>query len=338
MLRALALIVAILSISGAARAAKVVLLAPPDPHGDMREAVTRTRAELSAEGFEVELRELDPRPDLRAALELAASEAAADAAIAVFFTSDGAAADLWVTDRITGKTSVRQVRVDGIPLSERPRVLSIRAVELLRASLVEAVAPETRDHPLPHLPRDIDTWLSPAGPPLDGFSAELSVAMLASFDGVSPAGAPSLSLGYGGDHGIAGRIAWLGPAFGARADGPRGGASIRQELLLLELVYAPEVAWGGLTPLVSLGAGGYHLDAFGDVSPPLVGRRAEIWAGALSAGVGLGYRLTPQIFALAQAKGLITLPQAVVTVDHEPIGSAGLPSLVGSIGVAVRFE
>lgn len=332
------LALALLCTTALAQAAEVVVLAPSDATPETHEAVTRTQGELVAAGFEVRMAVLDPGADPRAAVEQAAADEEATAVIAIFPTRDGTTADVWVTDRVTDKTTVRRVHVGQLPPEERPRALSIRAVELLRASLVEAVAPETQEQPRRRLPTTVVSWFARPKAPLEGLGAAVGVGLLASFDGISPAGAPYARLSYGTRYGLTGRLWWFGPAFGARAEGDAGSASIRQELALIDLAYVPRVDWAGFTPLLSAGIGAFHLDAVGEVRAPLLGRRAEIWAFAISAGAGLGYRLTPEVMAVIDAAALVTVPRAVITVEGKPLGTTGRPALTSSLGVAVRFD
>jgi hypothetical protein len=160
---------------------------------------------------------------------------------------------------------------------------------------------------------------------------------LTSFDGIGPAGTPRLRLGYGSSIGLGGRLSWLGPAFGARPSGDRGSAAVRQELLTLDLVYAPLVDWAGFSPLLWIGAGAYHLYADGNLAPPLIAQSDEVWAFAGALGAGLGYRLTPEVMATVDVEALLTAPRAQVTIAGEPIGSSGRPSLDASLGITVRF-
>jgi hypothetical protein len=324
--------------------ALVVVLRPANASGAVLEAATRTEAELAAAGFDVLVREL-AAADARAALEQAAAAHDAAAAIAVLPAAGATAADLWVADRVTGKTLVRQVRVDELPPHERPRALAIRAVDLLRASLIETTAEATAHQPHRPLPRDMRRWLGEERRPaaesapvaFQGLHAELAVALLTSVDSLGPAGAPQLRLGWGSDFGLGTRLSFSGPAFGARPEGRLGSAGVRQLLGTFDLLYAPPVDWAGLVPVLWLGGGVYHLYAEGDVAPPLVSRSDQVLAAAGVAGLGLGYRLHPKVTALLDLAALLTAPRAVVTILGEPIGSAGRPSLLGSLGVAMAF-
>ena len=52
--------------------------------------------------------------------------------------ANGAFADVWISDHVTGKTVVRRLEVGAGP--NATAVLAIRALELLRASLLEIAA------------------------------------------------------------------------------------------------------------------------------------------------------------------------------------------------------
>jgi hypothetical protein len=333
LLAALAFVVSTaVALAAPASPTRVVLLRPTPETAQVREAINRARAELRAEGFEVLVRDApDDGRDPREALQRAAVRDQAVAALSVFSSANGTAADLWVNDRLSNKTVIRHVDVRDVPAPQRPNTLAIRVVELLRASMVEAASSEEG------VPDDVARFVEPAGAPLRGFGMQLGVAMLASVDGLGIAGAPAARIFYGAEMGLAGRLSVVGPAFGARADGALGSASIRQERLMLELVYAPEVDWAGFTPELWIGAGGYHMFARGELTAPEVGGSDEVWAFAAGVGGGLGYRLTNDVAILLDAELLFTAPRAIVAMRGTPIGSAGQPSVVGTLGVAARF-
>lgn len=124
------------SVALADPASRVVVVRSAHPSATVDEANTRLRAELTASGFEVvsvDAKEgLDPResvenPELRSV-----------AALSIVNTKEGTAIDLWVADRLTQKTLVRRIDVASPSSRSSAVVLAIRAVELLRASLLEA--------------------------------------------------------------------------------------------------------------------------------------------------------------------------------------------------------
>lgn len=314
---------------------RVVVLEPRAPSGALADALRRTRAELTAEGFDVVAAPLSGT-DTRRALEDAAANHDAEAAIAIESIAGGA--EVWVTDRITGKTLVRTVDVRDQPIDEQPRVLAIRAVELLRASLVEAVVlPPPKEGASLSVPPDIERFVAPELGPLAGVSAQLSGALLTGFDGIGPAGGPALRIGYGLEMGLFARLAWAGPAFGMAVEGPLGEAVVREEMLTLDIGYAPGVSWAGFSPLVWLGAGFHHLAASGELSEGFVGTTSDVWAAAIVGGVGMGYRITPRLMVLLDAEALVALPRPVVTMAGERLATTGRPSLLATLGVVIRF-
>jgi len=139
---------------GAASAgATVLLLRPARPSAPATEALVRLRGELIAAGFSVQVADLPASSDLSAALDRATARARADAVIAIPGVPARQPAELHIVDRITGKTVTRQVPVPE-EASRAAEILSIRALELLRASLLEvalapgdAVTPEAERRP-----------------------------------------------------------------------------------------------------------------------------------------------------------------------------------------------
>jgi hypothetical protein len=324
-----------LLFAGVAGAATRVVILDPGGSGALREAVTRTEAELASEGFEVLVRPHE-EGEPRRVLDAAAARYGADAAIAL--DGAGGLAEIWVTDRLTGKTVVRTIDVRSETAAEQPRILAIRAVELLKASLVEAIDPATREQPKAReLPYDVVGWLAPPAGPLEGIGVHLGVGLLTGFDGVGPAGAPVLRVSYGVSGGLTGRLSFAGPAFGAGIDGPIGTARVREELATLELGYAPAVDWAGFTPTLWLGGGAYHLHAKGELGPGFAGQSDDVWAALALAGAGIGYRPSERITLMLDAAALFTFPRVAVAMAGEPIATTGRPSLLASLGVIIRF-
>ena len=131
---------------------KVILVRPPMAPAAVSEALVRLRGELVAAGFAAEVVETALGSDVRGSLEklAPASDGAATALVAVIASADPTSAELWVIDRVTGKTVVRRVNAGATDPRRVAEVLSVRAVELLRASFLELASPL-----LPGLPRPV---------------------------------------------------------------------------------------------------------------------------------------------------------------------------------------
>ncbi len=105
---------------------------------DQAEALkVRLQAELAALGFLVVVADEPMLVTSRENLELAARKADAVAALRVRPSTRGV--EVWVTDRVTGKTVLREVVLSDASSShaEQAALVSVGAVELLRASLLE---------------------------------------------------------------------------------------------------------------------------------------------------------------------------------------------------------
>jgi len=98
------------------------------------------RGELTAAGFDVSMLDQDPALAVRAALETVGRELDPIAAFAIVRAPTDNTAEIWVCDRIAGKSVIQSVRLDagGTPGESSPSaVLAVQAVELLKASLAQ---------------------------------------------------------------------------------------------------------------------------------------------------------------------------------------------------------
>ena len=133
-LEALAISCALTARAGSAPGEQpsIVLLGHGDGIGKQIEA------ELAAQGFRVVL---EPAPEPfrgPADIEAAAREASAMGAVYVVMSQLGV--EVWLVDRVTGKTLSRDVL--GVSEGDEERVVAVRVVELLRATLLELELPE----------------------------------------------------------------------------------------------------------------------------------------------------------------------------------------------------
>ena len=147
-----------LSLAGAARASpsRVVVVQSANESQIVNQATMRLRAELAASGFEVITLDRAPGASPREAVEDIGLHPVAT--LSIVSTEKGAAIDVWVADHLTGKTLVRRVDIASQAAPSAPKVLAIRAVELLRASLLEAASPPP-ERVLPPIPADVVQWM-----------------------------------------------------------------------------------------------------------------------------------------------------------------------------------
>jgi hypothetical protein len=166
---------------------------------------------------------------------------------------------------------------------------------------------------------------------------QASLAALLTFGDLGESLAPSLRVGYGGSGGLLGRLAFVGPKASVDLEGAAGGASVREELALVELAYAFGSAESVLVPTVSLGAGIHHAGIEGTAAPPYIANDEDSWAAAADAGVGLALRAGSRFAFVLDVHALILLPEPVVFVAGEEVGRAGTPAWLASLGLLLEL-
>jgi hypothetical protein len=172
-------------------------------------------------------------------------------------------------------------------------VLAIRALELLRASLLEVVLPTPAEKTqTAKAPTDVVKWVEPTLPEpapeqgelLDGFALGAGVQALHGLDGIGLAIGPTLRAFHGiASHGF-GRLVLAGPLASPTLSEPEGSAAVRQEFVSLDLGWATSA--DPLGALVWAGAGGYHLHTTGTAVPPYRSTSDDVLSVFLSAGIG----------------------------------------------------
>jgi hypothetical protein len=317
--------------------ARVALVHASNPTPLEQRTLTRLRGELAAAGFEV-TDAARRAEDAREAAEEEPPVAGVFATIAIVPRTPDAA-DIWVADRITGKTVVRRVQAGAGPNGDVAAILAVRAVELLRASLLEAIEPAPRDERAGprSVPPAVSEWMNERPRAEPSFSLDAGVGVLAGPGGVGPAVLPILGLSYRATADLSLRLRAGGPAFAASLEVPVGTISVRQELVSLDLVYRPPLTNGDVRPFVLAGAGAYHLDASGTAQAPYHGRRGGLFAAHVDLGAGAALRLGPHVSILAGARALWLMPKPTIRAAGAEVGSVGRPSVLGEATFDVRF-
>jgi hypothetical protein len=338
----LAVSLVVLPRAGAA-ASRVVLLRSG---GDAlpRQAETLLAAELRASGFEVTTRERAPALDLRADIEAAASALRPIAVLALAATS-GAGAEIWLSDRLTGKLVIRRIEAGGD--GDTAASLALRAVELLRGSLLEITveaSPTPQARPAP--PPDVTRFVAITAPGHRGWFVEgLGLSLGAAVLGTPTAGAtyaPALRLSYGGRGRVCLRLSVLGPGSVAEASVHDGGAllgtaRVHQDLALLEALVAFRRD-ARLQPFLSLGGGLHHVRVSGTGASPIFpdGQGTSLGA-ALDAGAGLALRLGNRAALVLEAHAVGTLPATEIGVADQRAARVGPFTAVGAAGLSTSF-
>jgi hypothetical protein len=298
------------------------------------ELETRLRSELAIAGFDAVVLE-SPGESSEPPLEQGARSTGSFAAIAVV-RQGGLGAEVWVVDRVTGKTVRR--RVDFNPDSpDAAAIFAIRAVELLRASLIELSEPHAPRGEMKPTPQ-IRDWVIPKREEHRSGHRELGVGVVvAAGPGGLPATlAPALTVAWRPLLHWVGGIELWGPGIGSVVQ-HEGTARFDQETLVAWARLEP-IRAGGLSPFLRLGAGGYHLGVEGTASAPsYAGRPAHVWSAAGLLGLGLRFEGLGPLLLLAGVDAEFLAPRPGIEFVGRAVATTGRPMLTGQAAMGLTW-
>ncbi len=315
----------------------VVLLRPDPPDPALGQMFVRIEGELGAAGFEVTIVAKAPDEDPRAAIARA-SDSLAPAAVIGVFGDPLVGMELWVADRLSGRSLVRRVNASGESGSRASEILAIRAAEQLSASLVEL---DLGPRPSEVAPKPAE--VAPAAKPepklgaerpaeRSRFRAELGIGSLFSFEGASPTVTPVGRIGWSPLSSWELRVTGAGLGSHSSLSSSSGTATFSQDLLLIEGVYSPSKP-GEVGPRASLGVGTFHVDVEGRGSGSVQGLDSSIWAAAVDAGVGLSYRRAARVGFAFEAHAVFASPYPVVRLLDAARATTGRPAIFASLAL-----
>jgi hypothetical protein len=298
------------------------------------EALFRLRAELALAGFELRLAEGTGWPPARDEMERLARDRSAVAALALIPRDDGAATEIWVVDRVTGKTVVRVFTAARPSHGDEPELLAVSVVETLRATMMEinlpgpaagevAPPPAVRALVAPERRRVAVRLGGGIGYNREGAHTawQLSLALTVALS-------PRLRVGLDGAL----------PLTSADVTGPEGHADVRLWLAgpFLEVSLTDPTSRADL----SLGAGvwGALLRMRGDADLPYTGVEADVTTVMPHADIGLRWRVGRRLgiggaFTLAAAT-----PEAVVRFSGRDAARWGRPFGLAMLVIEARLD
>ncbi len=316
-----------------ARAQRVVLVQAGAQDPMLVDAWHRLVAELRIHHFESETVELGDGADLAQALAETARARGAIAAVALVRQNEKTTVDVWLIDRVSGKTTLRRIVVR--PGADASSVLAIRAVDLLRASFREfsvgerppADVADVDRGPVPEAVRDLS-----AEPP-SRFTLAAGAMMLVGFPAFGAAFGPSLGAFLRATDRLSVGAVIAGPLVGAKYSAPGGDASMTQALGVVDARFSV-VRSRAFEAGPSLSFGAYYLSASGIARPPLISKEDQTWAAIGGGGGFLHARLWENVAAGLSARVFGTLPQVGVSVADDA-AVLRFPIVETSLGVVV---
>jgi hypothetical protein len=242
--------------------------------------------------------------------------------------------EVWVIDRVTGKSVVR--RIPSQPESNRAaEILAIRAIELLRASLLEVAMAGGREPPivLKPPPAEVTRFVDRA---LDSrkhsrWAVEVGGSGVGSFDGVGPALLPMVRLDLAlGSYGLM-RATAAGLGTRSHVEGLSGSAEVAQQFGLIEagVRLRPRQR---LQPFFSLGAGARYTSAEGRALLwSSRGQTAGQWSFVADVGTGIRLSLHSRFEIALEVHAQLAQPYPAIRFLGSSVATAGRPDLLPSL-------
>jgi hypothetical protein len=327
------LALALTSTAAASDGKRVVLVWPPGDDPVLADAFHRVEAELRIHHFDAEVVALDTGTEPSEALGAVAEKSDALASIAFVRHAGKTSVEVWLVDRVNGKTTMRRLEVG--QSRDAANVLAIRTVDLLRMSLSEYDPEEPPPADVVGVERDpLPAAVKELAEPETSF--RLRVEAMSLFDG------PGFGFAYGPGLGIHYVSAPLeiglmlaGPLIGAEVETSLGSASVWQELGWLEarlrLLEQSRFELGS-----SAGAGVHLMQARGQANSPLISRSDSVWSSLGALGLHGELGLSRTVALAASARAIFLLPALGVAVAGER-EELGVPLFVASLGVVVGW-
>ena len=318
-----------------ARAATVAIVRPANPPPVMTETLVRLQGELTSVGFATEIVDGAIVEGVnggasRSWLEQLAALRGVDAVVAIVGDVSPDSVEVWVIDKVTGKSVVRRVPFE--PRSARaPETLAIRAIELLRSSFLEIdlAAGERRSQSSAALPPAVVHFVEMerlARRP-ERFGVEVGAAGVIGLDGVGPAVLPIVRFDWAPRSWLVVQAALAGLGTRPTVQTTTSSAQIAQEYGLLGASYRMR---GGqqLRPFVALSAGVLHTSVEGRADWPDQGRYADQWSFLLDGGLGASLRLRDRFSLAVAAHAQMAEPYVAIRFVEAVVATSARPNLL----------
>jgi hypothetical protein len=329
----------------------VILVCPPETDASLNEAFNRLRGELTMHGFEVEIQTAE---DAISTENLAQRAESGKAVASVSFVRNEAytTADIKISDRVTGKTSIRTIATPAG--TDAASLLALRAVELLRASLREfgsqsgpskdivGASPQRANPTVAEWAQGSSPQRAPVialasqQPPLRrpwALRADAVVAL--QFPHPTLAYGLGAAMGFKWNSRFESRLVLAAPWFGAHYTANQATAQFHVFSGFAEIAASIPVGYRlELQPLAALGLA--HVTTFTSTILPMKPLTPWAWLVMPSLGLGLNVTLTPRWFWNTSARIAVFIPRTTIQVDEQKYG-LGLPMVMVSSGVGVKF-
>ena len=319
-----------------ASATTVVIVRPPNASSEVAETLTRVHGELLSVGVDVPMVDR-PAPDnsagtdWRSWLDEVAGKRGAAAVVDIIGDDSVVAVDVWIL-KPQGHFEVTRVTAEANS-PNRSRTLAIRAIEALRASLLELdlrarsrhedVVTGTTRAPVPVAHPEAPRAVTPRS----RFALELGATALMSLDGVGPALMPAFGAGFAPRSSLLVEAVLAGAGSRPTVTTSTGSTRVEQQYATFGARYAfhPGDAWW---PFVGLAAGTLHTGLDGASSSTVDGHSVDQWSFVLDGGFGAGLRLAGRYYVTLAAHVQLAAPYAAIHFVDTVVATSGRPNLL----------
>ncbi len=335
-------------------AQRVILVCPPETDASLNEAFNRLRGELTMHGFEVEIQTAE---DAVSPENLAQRAESGKAVASVSFVRNEAytTADIKISDRVTGKTSIRTIATPAG--TDAASLLALRAVELLRASLREfgsqsgpprdivGASPQRANPTVAQWAQASNPQRTPPMQPSNPQPQQLRYPWTLRADVVAALQLPDPTAAFGLGAAIGfkwntqfeSRLVLFAPWFGANYAANQATSQLHLFSGFAEMAVSIPVGYRlELQPLAALGLA--HVTTFTNTILPVRVNPVppSAWLAMPSLGLGLNVTLSPRWFWYTSGRLAVLLPRAALYVSDQRY-RFGLPMVMVSSGIGVKF-
>jgi hypothetical protein len=286
-------------------------------------------AELQLLGFEVVRADAPQDAD---AQRLRALARELDVAATIVVDAHGTAMDLWVVDRVTGKTLIRSVALGDADSEDAARVAAVRAIDLLRYSFREIETdvplPESEVAPSPVVRR----VLRPARPT---FAIAVAPAVAGSAGGLGATGHAAIAFEVRPHRVFGFQIRGLVPVVGARVEAEGGSARVHPGWIAAGPRFAFVRPDRVVQPSAGIAVGAAFVGMRGVAPPPFEGRRDHVVSALFEADVAIAIAVQRRLRIWCDAGIAVAVPRAGVRFVGRRVAAWGLPVGTGALGLQV---
>jgi hypothetical protein len=322
-----------------AAAATVILVQPANPAPGMTEAVSRIHGELMSAGFDLQIVDASAvegaEGQSRGGLERLAVRRGADAVIAMIGSEGLDSVEVWVIDKVTGKSVVRRVPFQA-QSARGPETLAVRAIELLRASFLEidlsSRIPPSEPKPSPPAAVVHFVGMERKAERPERVGLALGGLVMTSLDGVGPAYMPVARIDWAVRPWLVAQMTVAGWGTRPSVQAQTASAKVAQEFLALGASYKFR-ADRQLRPFVSLSSGLLHTSADGQAEAPDRSLHPQRWSFLLDGGVGVELALPERWHVSLAAHAQIAEPYPAIRIVDSVVATSGRPNLLLTLTV-----